>query len=395
VSSRNFRKPLCSPRILSAVLLGLLFSTTAWAISAQADRKILEGLETAYDLDFLRAATLFREADRLEPEHPAAPFFLASLCWFEFSQNADVPGTIDALEPQFNELMGEAFARAWRIYKRNRKDPEANFYLGAAYGMKGRWQLLKRQWIRAAANGYKGYKYLRRAVELDPQFYDAYLGLGMYDYYSDTLPRVLKLASMLIVRGDKKRGLRFVQLTTEKGHYSVMEAKLFLAGVYAGYEHEPQKALGIIHELRRERPDNLFLSSMEVLIRIDAKDWDGAIALAENLLPRVIEVPYARPHISLFRLYLGEAYLGAREYEKAIEIFKTCIEQALEARKASVTFCYLRRAQAYDLLGRREDALRDYRVVQARPDFFDSEQKGRRGLRSPRSYEQVLAELFE
>ena len=32
--------------------------------------------------------------------------------------------------------------------------------------------------------------YLRQAIDLDPDLYDAYLGLGIYDYFTDTLPGV-------------------------------------------------------------------------------------------------------------------------------------------------------------------------------------------------------------
>jgi len=367
----------------------------AWAIRPETDRLILQGLDAAYGFDFERAASLFSKADQAEPDHPAGPFFLASLKWLEFSQNADIPGSLKALEPQFNRLLEETFERSRRMREKSPEDPEAFFYLGGAYGMRGRWQLLKRQWIRAASSGYKGYRQLKKAVELDPSFYDAYLGLGMYDYYAAKLPAVIKLAALLVARGDKERGLSHVLLAIEKGHYSVTEAKLFLVGIYTGYEKQPQKALQIIQELRRQKPENLFFTFMEVVARIDSQDWMGAIAYGEELLPKAREASYTRPQLSLIELYLGEAYLGAKDYEKAVETFTRCIEQAPEPRKATVTYCYLRRAQALDLLGRREEALRDYRLAEERPDFFDSQDKARKGLKREATHDEVLRQLLE
>lgn len=381
--------------VLALAVLGALLASPARALSPEGDRKILEGLDAAYNMDFERSAALFSDAERLEPEHPAAPFFLASLQWLEFSQNADIPGTINSLEPKFDRMMDQAFSRARKMHEKNPDDPEAHFYLGAAYGMKGRWQLLKRQWIRAARNGWKGYKHLKKTVELNPEFYDAYLGLGMYDYYSDTLPGILKFAANLIHRGDKQRGLRFIDLTMQKGHYSVTEAKLFLIGVYTAYENQPEKALQIIYGLRQERPHNLFFVLTEVIARMDAKDWSGAIAFGEYLVSRVREIHYAKPHAGLFDLYLGEAYLGAKDFDKAIGTFSRCIDQAPEPRKATVTFCYMRRGQAYDLIGRREEAVKDYHVVKDRPDFFDSDEKARQGLKRPVTHEDVLKQLAE
>lgn len=380
-----------------SLLLALAASvaTSALALDSEVDRKVLEGLEAGYSLDFERAAAKFAQADRLDPQHPVGPFFLAALKWLEFSLNADIPESAEVLEPQFNLLIGEAFERARRMRQKDPRSAEAHFYLGAVYGMRGRWRLIRRQWIRAASDGYKGYKHLKIAVELNPELYDAYLGLGMYDYYSDKLPSVLKLASLLVARGDKARGLRYVRVAVERGRYSVMEGQLFLAGIYMAYEKEPKKALEIIADLRLKSPDNIFLLYLEVAARIHAQDWSASTALAERLAAEGRKVPFAAPHASLFDLYLADAYLGAKEYSKAKEAAERCLTQADDARRASVTYCRLRRAQAQDLLGARLAALDDYREVRARPDFWDSQEKAKLGLKTPATYERVLGELME
>lgn len=379
--------------ILAAVLsAGALPSR---AFSPGIDAKILEGMEAAYRFDFKGAAAVFEELGRAEPEHPAGPFFLASLQWLDFSQNADIPEILETLEPKFERIMDETLERAKKMEDKNSDDPEAHFYLGAAYGMKGRWLLLKRQWIRAAYLGYKGYKHLKKTVKLDPGFYDAYLGLGMYDYYSDTLPGIMGFAADLIVRGDKKRGIGYVQLAIRKGRYSSVEGRLFLAGIYTGYENEPLKALELIEELREEWPDNLFFAFMELGARMDALDWEGAVVLGEEIVPKAGEVSYAKDHISLFELYFGDAYLGAKNYSKALETFDRCVKEAPEPRRAAVTYCRLRRAQAYDLLGLREEALKDYSFVKDRPDFFDSRKKAKKGLKTPATYDLVVEQLLE
>ncbi|MBI5240208.1 MAG: hypothetical protein HY926_07025 [Elusimicrobia bacterium] len=375
------------------LIAALACALRSWAVQPETDKLILQGLDAAYSLDFERATSLFTEADRLEPEHPVGPFFLASLLWLEYSQNADIPGAADSLQPRFDRIMGQALARAWKMHEKNREDPEANFYLGACYGMKGRWLMLERKWIRAAHYGFKGYKYLQRTVELDPEYNDAYLGMGMYDYYSDTLPAVVRMAADMIVRGDKQRGLRYIERTLEKGHYSVTEAKLFQVGILSSYEHQPEKALPILLELRRQKPENLFFVLLEQGTRINARDWSGAIAFGEFLAPRVRALPYTQPQTSLFDLYLGESYLCAGDLPRAVEVFDRCIEEAPDGRKATVTHCHLRRAQALDLLGRRAEARHDYTFVTERPDFFDSRAKARRGLKAPATREEILHQL--
>ncbi len=383
-------------RIATILPLLLILASPARAIAPEAERKVMAGLSAGYGLDFKAAAAAFAEADLAAPDHPVGPFFLGSLKWLEFSLNSDLPGTAKNMEPEFDRLMDRTFDRASAMLKTDKKNAEAHFYMGAAYGMRGRWKMTKRQWIRAASDGWKGYKHLKEAVTLDPNFYDAYLGLGMYDYYSDKLPGVLKLASsLLIVRGDKERGLKYVKLSVDKGHYSVMEAKLFLIGIYMAYEKQPQRALEILKEMRLEMPDNLFLLYMEVAARTHAQDWFAATAFAEDLVAKANQHEFARPHIPLFEVYLADAYLGAKDFGRARAIADRCVEMASDPRRAAVTYCRLRRAQASDLMGNREAAVKDYAWVAKRPDYWDSEVKARRGLKSPADYERILAELLE
>ena len=364
-------------------------------LSPEADGLVFEGLEALYRLDFDLADAKFKDIDRLHPEHPAGPFYLAGRYWLEFSQSADLPGTAATLEPDFNASIDRALARARTMYRADKDDPEANYYLGVVYGMRGRWQLFKRQWLRAAANGYKGYKFLRRTAAVAPDYYDAFLGLGMYEYYSDTLPRIIKLGAFLFTRGDKQRGLDYVRLAIEKGRYNVVEAQLFLVALYTGYEHTPEKAFPIIRALRSRWPENPLFAQLEVVARVDARDWSGAIAFGEMLAPKVRQLPYTRPHVSVFDLYLGEAYMGGKDYDTALTVFDRCIDESPEPRKATVTYCHLRRAQVHDLLGLRGQALKDYRIVRQREDFFDSQDKAKLGLKNPATYEMVLKQFRE
>ena len=378
-----------------AAFLAALAAAPAFAVSQDVDRKIAEGLAAGYAFDFEASSAAFSEVDRLEPDNPAGPFFLASLTWFEFTLNLDAPGADGELGPRFDAFIDEALRRARVLRGKDDNDAQASFFLGAAYGMRGRWKITKRQWVRAASDGWKAYKELKRAVALDPACYDAYLGLGMYDYYSDTLPSVLKIASKLIVRGDKKRGLRYIEAAAANGRYSAIEARLFLAGIYNLYEKAPEKALEVVGELRQDHPDNLFFLYMEASARIRARDWTGAVALGERLAARGREVSFTAPYVSLFDRALAEAYLGGRDYPNALRAAQACVLRAPEPESWNVTYCRLRRAQALDLLGRRGDAVEDYAAVRRRPDYWDSRRKARRGLAGPATEAIVLEELLE
>ena len=80
-------------------------------------------------------------------------------------------------------------------------------------------------------------------MELDPTLYDAYVGLGIYDYFIDTMSGVQAVLAAHLIHGDKARGLRELQLAIDKSQHARVEAMTFLIEIYNAEEHTPAKAL--------------------------------------------------------------------------------------------------------------------------------------------------------
>jgi len=92
---------------------------------------------------------------------------------------------------------------------------------------------------------------------LDSTYYDAYLGLGIYHYLADVLPRFVKILSFLLgVDGDKDVGIRELSIAAEKGIYTKTEAMFFLAAIYTYREREYAKAIDIFNQLLNKYPNN-------------------------------------------------------------------------------------------------------------------------------------------
>ena len=63
--------------------------------------------------------------------------------------------------------------------------------------------------------------------------YDAYLGLGIYNYLADVLPKFVKVLSFILgINGDKELGLKQIRLAHEKGVFTKTEALFFLGAIY-------------------------------------------------------------------------------------------------------------------------------------------------------------------
>ncbi len=84
----------------------------------------------------------------------------------------------------------------------------------------------------------------------------------------------------------------------------------------------------------------------------------------------------------LIHFRYGEALLEANQLDTAAQEFIAAFNTAGAESNLS-TMAHLRAAQAFDLAGKRNDALAQYRIVLARPDVMDSHDEAKQGLKEP------------
>ncbi len=382
---------------LGPALVDLSASTRPFTLSPGADERYDRGIALMYRLEFDRAQREFEEIVRLSPESPAGYFALAALAWWRYSQNFDVQSGLDAVEKDFMTNADKAIELSERMVDEGRDLDQAYFFMGSAYGLEGRWYALKRSWWRAYTHGRKGRKYLKKCVALNPAVYDAYLGLGIFDYYAATLPGTLGLAAKLFVGGDRRRGIEYVKLARDHGRFFKLEARFFLIEIYSMHEKDFKAAYAECEALRELDPTNMLFRVGEIMTHIQAKDWQGVLDECEAFLGAWQVKPQQGLEQQLAMIYLsaGDALLALKRYEEAAGWFTTGIMKTAYPEKGWVTYCYLRRAQALDLLGRREEALIDYRIAADRPNFWDSRKYARAGLKKAPDYGEVYRQLTE
>src|SRR3954471_1761907 len=108
------------------------------------------GFEALFNLDYEKARQSFREIVKLYPDHPAGPQFLAASLWIEtlyetrrlqaslYSSDSFYTPNEDKANPkvveQFRAWTREAKKLAEARLKKNPKDVEALYYLGATAG---------------------------------------------------------------------------------------------------------------------------------------------------------------------------------------------------------------------------------------------------------------------
>ena len=139
-----------------------------------------------------------------------------------------------------------------------RETAEMHFYAGMAEAQVSRLYSLRGENRATAREGVRGREHLLRALALDPALYDADLGLGLYNYYVETLSAIARLLRffMGIPGGSKDEGIRQLRQAMEHGQLTSAEARFYLAINLHNYDQKYEEALQVISPLVDMYPEN-------------------------------------------------------------------------------------------------------------------------------------------
>jgi tetratricopeptide (TPR) repeat protein len=389
---------------------------------SQFDSLRRRGLDALYDLDYDKAQKDFKEIVRLYPNHPAGPQLLAARLWIKtlyesrrlqsslYSSESFFSSGDDKVDPkiiaEFRNLTREAKRLGEVRLKQNPKDIEALDWLAAIQGLKASFEeAVERRHFAALKDGDDAVDRHREVLKLDPNFIDAGITVGLYEYVVGSLPLPIKVvAGITGFRGSKKKGLAMIERVAKEGDWARDDARTLLIVLYTR-EKRFTDALANARELSAKYPRNyLFrLEAADALVsqaEVERKNKNieaavkaerEAFATFDDLLhDRTVRDTVSRA-LDLVHFKYGEVLLTAGEGERAAKEFlaATRVERA---EPTLVTMAHLYAARAFDLAGKRDDALSQYREVLTRPDIYAAHDEAKKGLRQPYKSEKVLSE---
>src|SRR5262245_47391437 len=228
------------------------------ALPAEVMELRREGSEAMYNIDYATAVAKFEDIRKRLPSHPAGDLYLATALWLKhlnksrrlqtglyrsgssFYAGADKAkensegDAVDAnLDRAFRERMAQAKTKALALVAKNKNDADALYFLGSIYGvMAGYEASTARKFFSAMRNGSRCVDAHEKVLKLKPDYYDAYLTVGLYDYIVGSLPFGYKaLATMVGIRGNKNRGITRLQTLVDKNTVTSDDARVMLLTV--------------------------------------------------------------------------------------------------------------------------------------------------------------------
>jgi tetratricopeptide (TPR) repeat protein len=160
-------------------------------------------------------------------------------------------------DQHYFELAAKASSLA-EAQNRQHETAEMQFYAGMANAAAARLYALRGENRNAARAGVRAREHFIRVKTLDVSLADADMGLGLYNYYVDTLSataRVLRFF-MGIPGGSKQEGVRLLEHAIAEGVLTPNLARFYLALNLHRYDLQYEKALRVISPLAEKYPAN-------------------------------------------------------------------------------------------------------------------------------------------
>ena len=378
------------------------------------------GLDALYNIDYDKAERDFKEIVRLYPNHPGGYQLLAARVWIKTlyesrrlqvslysSESFYTNGDDDKVDPkivtEFRNLTREAKRIAEAKLKQDPKNIEALDFLANTEGLKASFEeAVERRHFAALRDGNDAVSHHREVLKLDPKYIDAQITIGLYEYVVGSLPLPVKiLAGATGYRGSKKRGLAMLEQVANEGRWSRDDAKTVLVLLYTR-EKRYADALKFTRELSVKYPRNylLRLETADALVSLaevkrKEKDLAGAVqsekeafgTFDELLRDRNVRDAAARA-LDLIHFKYGEALQTAGYHDRAAKEF-LAVTKVDKGEAGLITMAHLYAARSYDVAGKRDEALSQYKEVLARPNVYDAHDEAKRGLRQAYKVDQT------
>ncbi|HAH31964.1 MAG TPA: hypothetical protein DCL44_06595 [Elusimicrobia bacterium] len=334
-----------------------------------------KGIDAIYSVDIETARVNFEEALKKFPENPFPHFGVAITKWasLEYLEDESDP----KLDKEYSELTEQAIDVASKWLKKHPGDASAHMCLGGMYGLRARLAVLQHRWIKAYFDGKKAISHTRKALKIEPELYDAYLGLGMYEYYAGTLPGAIKLLAKLLVNGDANKGLEYLNICREKGYFNALGAKLLLIEIYTetgGKFANPELAVKWSRELTAAFPMIPQMQFVEIVSLFEDKKYDESRAQSLDYLKLINESHprYRKRYLPRVLTAIGTTWLVEKNYDLAGEYFAKAVatiknDPTVHPARWAV-WAIVRLGNVYDLKGERAKAVELYKEAKSYDD---------------------------
>jgi tetratricopeptide (TPR) repeat protein len=311
--------------LFSASFIALLVPAPARAGDIKLPPEAAQAMDKMYSGDPDAAVAILHNLEQSQPENPLPLLLEGEARWWKiYCANLEIKyGMIDAWKrgkkPEDDAflLLADKVIDLAHAQITKYDSAEMRFYAGMGLALKVRLEVLRGENRAVARDGVAARAEFLRALELDPQLPDATAGLGLYNYYVDSLSTTVKILRffMGIPGGNRTEGIRQMQIGIDHGVVTPVEMRFHLARNLRTFDYQYERASVVALPLVERYPGNpifllllgnlnaemarpvktaeYFQAALKIANQPAAADWHPACPSCPTCLTRVREIAKA------------------------------------------------------------------------------------------------------
>ena len=288
-------------------------------LTAEVQIEATTAINQMYNFHFPEAEREFNYLKVKYPKHPLPDFLLGLMQWWKI-----VPNTkSEVYDERLIQYMDSSIEKAERIWDET-ENPEAAFFMAAAYGFKGRLHAERKNWTRAtlaAKNALKYLEYSRNFADFSPELM---FGDGLYNYYYHFIKQnfpLLRPVLWLFPKANKLQGIKQLEQVSYQAFYTRTEARYFLLQIYA-MENMADKSYDMAKYTHENFPENPFFHRYHARAAFMVGKLDEAEEQATSILDRIekhqvgyegVSGRYASYILGYYNLYVFKNTIEAKK----------------------------------------------------------------------------------
>ena len=384
----------------------LAAASVGWATEAHTnplnrEPQVREAYEHFYNLDYPGAVERFERIHEAHPGDPQATALLLNAMIFQELYRLDLLDTTFYANDGFltgrhateedpkarDRILGladEAIHEADARIAQNHNDIDALFARGWVRSLKCAYvAMVERAYGAGFRLATKAKNDEERVLELDPDYVDAKLVTGVYEYVVGALPWPFKLMiGFAGITGSKSEGMKMLNDAGNRGVITTIESRTVIA-LFLRREAKYKEAIDVVHKLKKQYPRDFLFCLEEANLRKDAGEGMVAVTAYQEIIEASRRHGYfAQAQLELAYFGLGDALRGQRHFDEAAQAY----EKAAGTKNVSPELkirSLLAAGECHDMDGERELAVRDYKAAIAAGPNTSRADTARKRLRNP------------
>lgn len=299
-------------------------------LTSEVQIEATNAINQLYNFKFPEAEREFNYLKVKHPDHPLPDFLLGLVQWWKM-----VPNTQNEVyDDRLLEYMDRSISKAEKIWD-DTENPEAAFFMAAAYGFKGRLHAERKHWARATLAAKSALKYLEYSREFADFSPELMFGDGLYNYYYHFIKQNFKLLRpvlWLFPKANKQQGIEQLEKVSYQAFYTRTEARYFLLQIYA-MENMSEKSYELAKYTHQNYPDNPFFERYHARSAFMLGKLDEAMEVSKSILSKIdnhqvgyegVSGRYASYILGYYQLYIFRNPAEAKIY------FQKCMDFSIQ-----------------------------------------------------------------